>query len=87
MPSMKVLEIRIRDSPPFALSAICVVSFYALPMFLWEWAMDAENRLDQFEVRPWPVRVGWLGLQMAYVLLMILIFHADQAHEFIYFQF
>lgn len=71
----------------FAVSGASLVGFYALPMFVWEWWTGAENGLSRYEVGPWPVRAAAVGAQLAYVLFMLVIFPAEQAHEFIYFQF
>jgi alginate O-acetyltransferase complex protein AlgI len=59
-----------------------LIAFYAGPMFLWE-SRWSESRLGELRQRSWLLRAGLL----AYLLVMLLLFHAEKAHEFIYFQF
>ncbi|MCS6912536.1 MAG: MBOAT family O-acyltransferase [Myxococcales bacterium] len=68
---------------PMFLSAMATIAFYNLVLFLLEWALDGENRIERLLDAAWPVQ----GAAYAYVVLMILLFHAGQAYEFIYFQF
>ena len=52
-------------------------------LFLFEWGTDGENRLARLRNAHWVSK----GLLYFYLLLMLLIFHATQAYDFIYFQF
>ena len=45
--------------------------------------MNGEQNLADLRYRSWLVR----GCLLAYLLIMLLIFHAEKAYEFIYFQF
>jgi alginate O-acetyltransferase complex protein AlgI len=67
----------------FAPAALGMIAFYAGPMFLWETHLDGEQNLAELRYRPWLLR----GCLLAYLLIMLLIFHAEKAYEFIYFQF
>ncbi|HEX3694008.1 MAG TPA: MBOAT family O-acyltransferase [Polyangia bacterium] len=59
------------------------VIFYGFVPLLIECTVDGEKHLQRFLRAPWPVR----SAAYAYMLLALLIFHASQANEFIYFQF
>ena len=67
----------------FAPAALAMVAFYAGPMFLWESLQDGEEKLARLRSGSWLIRACLLG----YLLVMLLIFHAERAYEFIYFQF
>ena len=66
-----------------ALPPLAMILFFCVLASLIEWFTDGENRLDRL------LRARW-GLQSAvvvYLIVMILFFQAEGAHEFIYFQF
>ncbi len=66
-----------------AAAPLAQLIFYGFIPFLLESALDGEKRLGRFVAAPWLVR----SLAYAYMIGAILIFHAGQANEFIYFQF
>ncbi|MFO1020561.1 MAG: hypothetical protein U0903_07685 [Planctomycetales bacterium] len=59
------------------------MAFYCAPLFLLEGALDGEERIDRLTASAGYRR----GLAYAYVLILMLVFPAPQAAEFIYFQF
>lgn len=59
-----------------------IVFFCGLPLAL-EWALDGEQRIERLVRGSWAVR----GAVYTYLATMLLIFPADRAQEFIYFQF
>lgn len=65
------------------LPQIAMLLFYCGPLFLLEWWLDGEERVDRLTARM-PLR---RAVAYAYLLLSMLVFHASQAAEFIYFQF
>jgi alginate O-acetyltransferase complex protein AlgI len=65
------------------LSAAVAMFFWAGPLFVVELVYDGEHRLDRVFRTPALVR----GAAYAYAAVMILYFHAEEAVEFIYFQF
>jgi alginate O-acetyltransferase complex protein AlgI len=67
----------------WSISAIVTIAFLAAPLFFLEVFTRGERKLDRLLGSPIPVRFAVYG----YVMLMILLFHAEQASEFIYFQF
>jgi len=67
----------------FALASLVMILFHAGPMFLWESLVDGEEKLAFLRYRHWLIR----AFLLAYLLVMLLIFHAEKAYEFIYFQF
>ncbi len=68
---------------PAVISALAFMALLAAPLLVLEQVMGGERRLDRFLALRAPAR----GLAYAYVVLMLLVFHAEQAVDFIYFQF
>lgn len=68
---------------PAAVAMLASLLFHCALLFGMEWLLDGEQRLERFMSAPWPVQ----SAGYAYLLLMVLLFHAGEAHEFIYFQF
>ncbi len=66
-----------------AVGGLAMIAFVAGPMFLWESAFGAENRLPGLRSRHWLLAAG----VMTYLLVMLLLFSAEKSSEFIYFQF
>ncbi len=60
-----------------------LVVFHVVPLFLLELFTDGEDRLDRLTTAAWPRQ----AIAYAYIVLMLVIFPAVEAHEFIYFQF
>jgi alginate O-acetyltransferase complex protein AlgI len=60
-----------------------LVLFYGLPLVALERVFDGENQLERFS-RLRPVIQGAL---VGFLVLTLILFQAEQAHEFIYFQF
>lgn len=67
----------------FAPAALVMIAFYAGPMYLWECWLDGEEKLGGLRHRHWLIRACLL----TYLVEMLLLFHAERAYEFIYFQF
>ena len=67
----------------WAASAGVVIAFFCGVSFLIELFTDGENRLDRLLYSSW----GLQAAIVAYWTIMLLFFQADEAHEFIYFQF
>jgi D-alanyl-lipoteichoic acid acyltransferase DltB (MBOAT superfamily) len=68
---------------PAAGTALLLIAFHAGLLFVVEWLTDGENRLDRLFSARWYVQGAWY----VYLVLMIMIFHSRETHEFIYFQF
>jgi alginate O-acetyltransferase complex protein AlgI len=68
---------------PLVPTGVALLAFYAGPMFFWEASMEGERRLDQIHQQSWTRQ----ALQLAYLLMMFLLFTAAESQEFIYFQF
>jgi hypothetical protein len=68
---------------PIALTMLGLVAFHAAPLFLLEWITEGEDRLDRLFRASWPRQ----ALAYGYLVFMLVVFPAVQAHEFIYFQF
>lgn len=68
---------------PQAISALAIIAFYCGLLFLVEWATDGEKQLRKLIQLPWLAK----GAAYGYFILMLLVFHAASAYEFIYFQF
>ena len=68
---------------PAVISALAFMALLAGPLLVLEQVMGGERRLDRFLALRAPTR----GVAYAYVVLMLLVFHAEQAVDFIYFQF
>jgi alginate O-acetyltransferase complex protein AlgI len=66
-----------------AIAAFGLIAFHCGLLFLIEWALDGEKRLDRLFKASWVTQ----GAAVGYLLLMMFIFHAGSAYEFIYFQF
>lgn len=62
---------------------VVLMLFYCGPLFLLEVGLEGEERVDRLTASA-PYR---LVIAYAYVLILMLVFHASQASEFIYFQF
>ncbi len=67
----------------FAIGTAAMVFFYCAPLMALETMTDGESKLTRLMRTHWFVQ----GLVYFYILMMILVFHAEQAHGFIYFQF
>lgn len=68
---------------PTAIASLATMGFYCGLLFLLEWLLDGEQRLDRL-ISAWWL---WRGTTYAYLAFMLLVFHAATAYEFIYFQF
>lgn len=69
---------------PLAISMLCLIAFYALPLFLFEyWASSRTKNLLALTQAPWGARAA----AYSYVVLMLIFFQSPDSHEFIYFQF
>ena len=68
---------------PVALTMLGLVAFHFAPLFLLETITEGEERLDRLFTASWPRQV----LAYGYLVFMLVVFPAVQAHEFIYFQF
>ncbi len=68
---------------PQALAAFALIVFHCGLLFLIEWALDGEKRLERLIKSSWVTQGAVLG----YLMLMLFFFHARGAYEFIYFQF
>jgi D-alanyl-lipoteichoic acid acyltransferase DltB (MBOAT superfamily) len=68
---------------PFAISSFAAIVFYCALLFVLEWSLEGERRLDRLLGSNWLLRTP----VYSYLVLMLVIFPADTAHEFIYFQF
>lgn len=68
---------------PFAVSSFATIVFYCTLMFVLEWLLEGERRLDRLLTRNWLLRAP----VYSYLVLMLVIFRAGEAREFIYFQF
>jgi hypothetical protein len=68
---------------PLAKYMIAFAAFHVLPMLLIEWYVDGENDVDRLATKPWYFQAP----VYLYLIAMIVIFQAEGAHEFIYFQF
>lgn len=72
---------------PFPTAAVlpqmALLLFYCGPLFLLEWWLEGEERIERLTMGI-PVR---RAVAYAYLLIAMLVFHATQASEFIYFQF
>jgi D-alanyl-lipoteichoic acid acyltransferase DltB (MBOAT superfamily) len=66
-----------------ALTAFCLVVFYAAILFAFELFSDGEQRLTRVRQSSWLLQ----GACYSYFVAMILVFRAGKAFEFIYFQF
>jgi D-alanyl-lipoteichoic acid acyltransferase DltB (MBOAT superfamily) len=64
-------------------TALALLAFYSGILFAIELAIVGEERLTRWLAAPWAVQ----GAGYAYLSLMLLLFHAPRAYEFIYFQF
>jgi len=75
----------VRDPLPSAeiLPQAAFLLFYCGPLFLLEWWLDGEERVERL-TSTMPIR---RAVAYAYLLISMLVFHATQASEFIYFQF
>ncbi len=67
----------------FAGSALCSIVFFCAPLFLLEVWTRGEKELGKIWNGHWSLQSGLYS----YVLLMIVVFHAERTREFIYFQF
>lgn len=67
----------------FAVSSLATIAFYCAPIFAVEWLLGGERRLERLLKSHWQLRAPVYG----YLVLMLIIFRAGEAHEFIYFQF
>ena len=65
------------------LPQMALLLFYCGPLFLLEWWLEGEERIERLTMGI-PVR---RAVAYAYLLIAMLVFHATQASEFIYFQF
>jgi alginate O-acetyltransferase complex protein AlgI len=66
-----------------AIPALMFIAFHCSILFMLEWFTDGENRLGRITKAGWKLKAAvWI-----YLLFMLLIFSAEQALEFIYFQF
>jgi alginate O-acetyltransferase complex protein AlgI len=69
---------------PSAIAMFCLVGFYALPLFLFEYWCNTRSRDLQALVKgSWVARAA----VYSYAALMLVFFQAPSSHEFIYFQF
>ncbi len=68
---------------PLAVAGLATMTFYSGLLFILEWLLDGECKLERLFSAPWFYR----GATYAYLVLMLLVFHASVAYEFIYFQF
>jgi D-alanyl-lipoteichoic acid acyltransferase DltB (MBOAT superfamily) len=66
-----------------AVTALLLIAFYVSILWAVELLLDGENRVERLIEAP----VGVQGAAWAYFTLMIVLFHARRAYEFIYFQF
>jgi len=66
-----------------AVTMLGLVAFHVVPLLALEVFTKGEERLDRILVGPWPTQ----AFAYAYLVLMLVVFPATQAHEFIYFQF
>jgi hypothetical protein len=66
-----------------AVAAFALVGFYCAAMFFLEWALDGERRVRRLLTGPRAAQAAVFG----YLALMVYFFQAEQAQEFIYFQF
>jgi D-alanyl-lipoteichoic acid acyltransferase DltB (MBOAT superfamily) len=71
------------DPSIMTLTPLLLMIFYVGLLVVFELYVEGEERLDRVMRAPAPVR----ALAYAYVLVMIVVFRAPQALEFIYFQF
>jgi D-alanyl-lipoteichoic acid acyltransferase DltB (MBOAT superfamily) len=67
----------------WAVAAGAFIAFYCCVGFLIELFTDGENRLDRILQSAWCLQAAIV----VYWTIMLLFFQADEAHEFIYFQF
>jgi len=67
----------------FTVSSFATIVFYCTLMFVLEWLLEGERRLDRLLTRNWLLRAP----VYSYLVLMLVIFRAGEAREFIYFQF
>lgn len=66
-----------------AFSSLVLIALYGGVLFLLEWAWDGENRLERVTNASWTSKTLLYG----YLSVMLLVFHAEQTYEFLYFQF
>jgi len=72
----------------FGLSTLALLIFHCAVLFVLEWRWDGENRLPVGENAPIKNRsVIRSAALYIYLLVMLLIFHAETSYAFIYFQF
>jgi alginate O-acetyltransferase complex protein AlgI len=73
------------DFTPTAMAATMagLLLFYTLPLFLLEAYTEGERNLGRLFASPWPRQ----AFAYSYFVLMLVLFPAVQAHDFIYFQF
>lgn len=68
---------------PLVPVGLSLLAFFAGGMFVWESWLGAEARVDRLGRQPWLLQ----SAQLAYMLVMLVIFTPETTHEFIYFQF
>lgn len=68
---------------PNAVSMFGLMTFYVLPLFLFEWWVDSQKKLSALLSTRWTIRAA----VYSYVILMLVFFPPPVANEFIYFQF
>jgi alginate O-acetyltransferase complex protein AlgI len=66
-----------------ALAPLCLIAGYCAILFCIELWLEGEERLARLFSSPWVLQ----GACYTYLLVMLSLFHARQAYEFIYFQF
>lgn len=83
--ALAMLQRIVTDPIPTAaiLPQMALLLFYCGPLFLLEWWLEGEERIERLTMGI-PVR---RAVAYAYLLIAMLVFHATQASEFIYFQF
>jgi len=68
---------------PMAIAALATIAVHCGLLFMLEWLVDGERRLDRFFAAPYV----WRGATYACLASMLLLFHARVTSDFIYFQF
>jgi alginate O-acetyltransferase complex protein AlgI len=68
---------------PFAAHCLISVLFFCLPLLVYEWWLERKDNLLALTAVRWP----WRSAAYSYAVLMLWFLAAEEAHEFIYFQF
>ncbi len=67
----------------FAKAGLILMGFYYLPVLILEWWTKGEHAVQRISRAPW----FWQTSVYAYLILMIIIFQAEENVGFIYFAF